>query len=38
MISKVLMWGPKSLSLVDTASSAKVGISQGNTWGVTKSE
>jgi hypothetical protein len=32
---QVLMWCPKSLPLVNTASSAKVGFSQGNTWGVT---
>jgi hypothetical protein len=34
---QVLMWCPKSLPLVNTASSAKVGFSQGNTWGVTGS-
>jgi hypothetical protein len=34
---QVLMWCPKSLPLVNTASSAKVGFSQGNTWGVTVS-
>jgi hypothetical protein len=33
---QVLMWCPKSLPLVNTASSAKVGFSQGNTWGVTE--
>jgi hypothetical protein len=32
---QVLMWCPKSLPLVNTTSSAKVGFSQGNTWGVT---
>jgi hypothetical protein len=32
---QVLMCCPKPLPLVITASSAKVGSSQGNTWGVT---
>src|SRR5688572_6601708 len=32
---QVLMFCPKPLPLVITASSAKVGSSQGNTWGVT---
>jgi hypothetical protein len=32
---QVLMCCPKPLPLVITASSAKVGFSQGNTWGVT---
>jgi hypothetical protein len=32
---QVLMCFPKPLPLVITASSAKVGSSQGNTWGVT---
>jgi hypothetical protein len=33
---QVLMCCPKPLPLVITASSAKVGFSQGNTWGVTE--
>jgi hypothetical protein len=33
---QVLMCCPKPLPLVITTSSAKVGFSQGNTWGVTK--
>jgi hypothetical protein len=32
---QVLMCCPRPLPLVITASSAKVGFSQGNTWGVT---
>jgi hypothetical protein len=33
---QVLMCCPRPLPLVITASSAKVGFSQGNTWGVTR--